>query len=78
MKPIIFILLLTALTLAGGHPAWAAEPDTLFDSPAELEFAPLTTEPDTLFDSPGLRVRPPRLGSRFRGGPVPPGRRACE
>jgi len=48
VRPIIPILLLAALALAGGHPARAAAPDTLFDSPGLLEFAPLATDSDSV------------------------------
>jgi hypothetical protein len=48
MRPIIPILLLATLALAGSHPARAAEPDTLFDSPGLLEFAPMASDSDSV------------------------------
>jgi hypothetical protein len=48
VRPIIFILLLAALALAGGRPTRAAEPDTLFDSPGLLQFTPLAADPDSV------------------------------
>ena len=45
MRPILHILLLAALTLAGGPAAHAAAPDTLAAAPPDrLEFTPLTPE----------------------------------
>lgn len=49
MRSIVFILLLAALTLAGGHPAHAAAPDTLgAAAPSLLEFAPLASDSDSV------------------------------
>jgi len=49
MRPMIPILLLAALALAGGPPARAAEPDTLGAAPPGLlEFAPFASDSDSV------------------------------
>jgi hypothetical protein len=48
VRPIIPSLLLAVLALAGGHPARAAAPDTLFNPPGLLEFAPLASDSDSV------------------------------
>lgn len=48
MRFIIPVLLLAALALAGGRPARAAAPDTLFDAPGLLEFTSMTSDTDSV------------------------------
>ena len=48
MRPVLFILLLAALALAGARPTRAAERDALFDPPGLLQFAPLALDSDSV------------------------------